>query len=123
MYARANALLDRIIRPEVRFLGRRESAYLAWGKVGLALAIGLGLVLTYQQGLSLPVLLLLAATWVAALLGQTLVMKMLPGEEELVYYRHEIAIIAIAALTLWLIDQPIWPYLDITVLAVGMFLV
>jgi hypothetical protein len=123
MYARANALLDRIIRPEVGFLGRRESAYLAWGKVGLALAIGLGLVLTYQQGLSLAIILLLSATSVAALLGQTLVMKMLTGEEELVYYRHEIAIIAIAALTLWLIDQPIWPYLDITVLAVGTFLV
>ena len=66
MYARANALLDRIIRPDVGFLGRRESAYLAWGKVGLALAIGLGLVLTYQQGLSLAVILLLSATSVAA---------------------------------------------------------
>jgi hypothetical protein len=123
MYARANALLDRIVRPEVAFLGRRESAYLAWGKVGLALAIGLGLVLTYQQGLSLAVILLLSATSVAALLGQTLVMKLLTGEEELVYYRHEIAIIATAALTLWLIGQPVWPYLDITILAVGTFLV
>jgi len=122
-YARRNALLDRIIHPEVTFLGRRESAYLAWGKVGLALAIALGFVLTYQQGLSLAVILLLSATSVAALLGQTLVMKLLTGQEELVYYRHEIAIITIAALTLWLVDQPVWPYLDITILAVGTFLV
>jgi hypothetical protein len=34
-----------------------------------------------------------------------------------------VAIIAVAAITLHLLGQPIWPYLDITILAVGAFLV
>jgi hypothetical protein len=121
--ARANRLFDRLLRVEVGFLGRRESAFLACGKVGLLMAVALGIVLTLHRGLSLPVILALSATSVAALLGQTLIMKVLTGEEELVYYRHEIAIIVVAALTLWLLDQPVWPYLDITILAVGIFLV
>jgi hypothetical protein len=118
-----NALFDRQVRCEVGFLGRRESAYLAWGKVGLILAVGLGIALTVHQQLSLPVILVLSCTSIAALLGQTLVMKALTGAEELVYYRHEVAIIVVAAVTLRWLGQPVWPYLDITILAVGTFLV
>jgi hypothetical protein len=121
--ARANQLFDRLVGIQVGFLGRKESAFLACGKVGLVLAIALGVWLTSHQGLSLIVILTLSGTSVLALLGQSLVMKVLTGTEQLVYYRHEIAIVTVAAITLLVLDQPIWPYLDITILAVGTFLV
>ena len=122
-YDRANSLFDRIVRPDVGFLGRRYSAFLACGMGGLISSVALGLALTWYQGLSFQFILILSATSVAALLVQTMVMKILTGEETLVYYRHEVAIIATAALTLWWLQQPVWPYLDITILAVGIFLV
>jgi hypothetical protein len=117
-----NRLFDRVASLEIRCLGRAMPAFRVCGTIGLVLAVALGLSLTWHRGLSLWVILILSCTSVAALLGQTLVMKVLTGEEELVYYRHEVAIVAVAALTLWLLGQPIWPYLDITILAIGAFL-
>ena len=121
IHGRVNRFFDRVARLE-SCLGGARSAFHACGIVGLVFAVALGLWLTRRQGLSTSVILILSAASVAALLGQTLVMKVLTGEEELVYYRHEVAIIAVAAVTLWLLGHPIWPYLDITLLAVGVFL-
>ena len=44
------------------------------------------------------------------------------GEERIIYYRHEIAVMVVAALLLWLLRQPLLPYLDVTILGIGMFL-
>jgi prolipoprotein diacylglyceryl transferase len=119
---RLNALFDRLIRLRVRFLGRDESTFLVCGKIGLVLAIALGIVLTRFRGLSLEIILVLSGVSVAALLLQSLIMKVLTGEEQLVYYRHEVAILITVAITLWVSGQPLWPYLDITILAIGVLL-
>ena len=50
------------------------------------------------------------------------VTKIIIGEERLIYYHHEIAIVLAVTMVLWLLDQPILPYLDITILRIGTFL-
>jgi Fe-S-cluster containining protein len=52
-----------------------------------------------------------------------MVTKIITGEEHLVYYHHEIAILAAASLGLWGLRQPLLPFLDLTILGLGLFLV
>jgi hypothetical protein len=47
------------------------------------------------------------------------VSKAITGTAQLTYYHHEIAILASTALMLRVLRQPVLPYLDITVLAIG----
>ncbi|MCI0337071.1 MAG: prolipoprotein diacylglyceryl transferase [Acidobacteria bacterium] len=48
--------------------------------------------------------------------------KIIIGEERIIYYHHEIAVMLVSALVLWLLDQPLLLYLDITILGIGIFL-
>lgn len=48
--------------------------------------------------------------------------KVITGEERLIYYHHEIAVMLMAALFLRTIHQPLLPYLDVTILGIGIFL-
>jgi hypothetical protein len=48
--------------------------------------------------------------------------KIVVGEERLIYYHHELAVLGAALLLLWLLDQPVLPYLDATILGIGAFL-
>jgi len=76
------------------------------------------------QRLGLSPLTLLGITGVVILTFCSLMMvtKILAGDEIIVYYRHEISVAAMTALFLRLIGQPVLPYLDITVLGIGLFL-
>jgi len=49
--------------------------------------------------------------------------KIITGEERIIYYHHEIGVIVVAAVLLWALGQPILPYLDVTILSIGIFLV
>lgn len=55
-------------------------------------------------------------------LGMVMATKIITGEERLSYCDHEIVIMVVAALFLWLTHQPILFYLDITILGIGTFL-
>ena len=54
--------------------------------------------------------------------GLVIATKMITGEEKLIYYHHEIAVLLNISLFLWLIHQPLLPYLDISILGIGTFL-
>jgi hypothetical protein len=56
-------------------------------------------------------------------LALAMVTKIITGEEQLIYYHQEIAILIAAAVFLKMIDQPLLPYLDVTILGIGTFLV
>jgi hypothetical protein len=51
-----------------------------------------------------------------------MIIKIITGEEKLVCYRHKIAVLFVVTLALWLLRQPILPYLDVMILVVGLFL-
>jgi len=52
-----------------------------------------------------------------------MVAKIIVGEEQLTYYHHEIAIMIVTAIFLKMINQLVLPYLDVTILGIGLFLV
>jgi prolipoprotein diacylglyceryltransferase len=117
------ALLDRFVRPEVRLGGRVHSAFHVCGITGFILAMVLSVVLVRYQGLAVWVMGAVILGAVATFFALAMITKIVLGEERLVYYHHEIAVMATSALLLWGIGQPVLPYLDATILGVGTFLV
>jgi hypothetical protein len=118
-----NQALDRLVRPVVPLGGRSLSAFQLCGYIGLAVSILFTAALVLATGLSLPVLVALILTGVCTFFALAFASKVVSGEEQLVYYHHEIAIVTAAALLLLLLRQPILPYLDVTILGIGAFLV
>lgn len=115
--------LDRLVRPEMHLLRHSWSAFKVCGYCGLTLAILLGMALVMVRGLSPWVLAGLALLAPCTFFALAMATKILTGEEQLIYYHHEIALMGVAALLLWLLGQPVLAYLDVTILGLGMFLV
>ena len=114
--------LDRLVRPTVRYWGRQLSSFQLWGYSGLAVAVVLAFGLIAARGLSGGVMLLIIASAISTFLALAMLSKILLGQEQLVYYHHEIAVMLSTTLLLWALDQPILPYLEITLLGIGAFL-
>jgi hypothetical protein len=117
-----NSRLDRLVRPDISILRRTWPGFQVCGYTGLALAILLSMALVIYQHLSPFIMLGIILAAVLTFFAQAIITKIILGEEDLVYYRHEIAVMAVAALLLWLLHQPILPFLDATLLGVGLFL-
>ncbi len=117
-----NRILDGLVRPEVYVLHRPRSAFQVCGYTGLVLAILLAMSLVVRLGLSPFVMTMNILAAVLTFLGLAMATKIITGEENLVYYHHEIAVLVVTAVLLWLLRQPLLPYLDATILGVGLFL-
>lgn len=115
--------LDEAIRPELRFLSRARPAFRLCGYAGLFLSVLLAFSLAWQRHLSLWVIGLIVLTAVATFLGLAMTLKILTGKERIVYYHQQTAVLLSTALFLWLVHQPILPFLDVTILGIGIFLV
>src|SRR5260370_37516969 len=117
-----NTSLDKLVRPEIRLFRRPWPTFQVCGYTGLILAILLAMTLVIHEHLSPFVMLGIILAAMLTFLAQAFITKIIIGEEDLVYYRHEIAVLSVSALFLWLMHQPILPYLDATLLGVGIFL-
>lgn len=114
--------LDKLARTEVQIFRKQRSAYQVCGYTGLILGALLGMTLAACRGLSLWTLVGLTGTAMLTFLGLVMITKIITGEEQIIYYHHEIAIMIMAGLFLKLLNQPVLPYLDITILGIGTFL-
>lgn len=114
--------LDKLVCPEVRLFNTSWSTFHVFGCTGLALAIFLAMTLAAQLGLSQLVMVGIVLASVTTIFALVMASKIFTGEEQFTYYHHEIAVMAVAALLLWLLRQPILPYLDVTMLGIGAFL-
>jgi len=112
-------LVDERIQTIAPFPGRR---FQLSGSAGLTLAVMLTMILTRHTGLSYWVMAGLVGTAIATFLALVMATKIVAGEERLIYYHHEIAVMIMAALFLSAIHKPLLPYLDITILGIGTFL-
>jgi len=92
------------------------------GYTGFALAFVQSSLLVGRMGLSQLTLLGITGVVILTFYVLMTVTKILAGEEVIIYYHHEISVVATIALFLWLRRQPVLPYLDITVLGLGLFL-
>lgn len=117
-----NRTLDRLVRTRIVVGGRRLPAFTTCGVAGLVLAWVLALALVARRGLPLWPMAVVALAAMATFLALATATKVVTGEERLVYYHHEVAVLAAAALVLRLLDRPVLPYLDATILGVGAFL-
>ena len=114
--------LDRIVRPTIDVHRRSLSAFQVCGVTGLALAVLLALGLVSSRGLSPWVMAALVGTAVATFFVVAFATKIVRGEEQLVYYHHELAVMGMTAVALSILRQPVLAYLDATILGVGLFL-
>lgn len=100
----------------------RCNAYRFFGAAGFVAATGTGLLLTSAQHLPLRPALLLALTAALVFLLLVAATKVVAGTEYIVYFHHEVAILASGATLLWALGVPALPYLDITAIGVLVFL-
>ncbi len=114
--------MDRIVSPEIRLSERSWSTFSVCGYTGLILAVFLTMALGTSLGLSRWVMsgMMFCALW--TFLGLAMITKIITGEENLTYYHHQMAILIMIAFLLKLLRQPILPYLDVTILGIGIFL-
>ena len=117
------ATLEALVRPAFRIRGRAVSAFHLWGGLGYLSAIATGLGVATLRGLSLGWTLALVSLATLSFFMVALVTKVLTGEERLTFYHHELAILVGAAILLVTFDQPLLPYLDLSALSVGTFLI
>jgi hypothetical protein len=113
---------DKPVRLKARpFLSPRR-AFQTSGYIGLVLAVLLTMVLA--RLVQLPPWVMAAVTLVAmsSFLGLAMLTRIVVGEERLTFYHHAIAVMAVTGTLAWLLRQPVLPYLDVTVLGLGVFL-
>ncbi|MGA9770393.1 MAG: prolipoprotein diacylglyceryl transferase family protein [Blastocatellia bacterium] len=117
-----NSNLDKLVRPKVHILRRSWSAFQVCGYLGLSLAFFLVMLLVLNGGLSPVVVSMITLAAALTFFGLVMATRIITGEEKIIYYHHEIAVMVVAAVLLWLLGQPILPYLDLTILGIGIFL-
>lgn len=103
--------------------GRAVPLFRVCGLAGLVAAVALTQALAAATGrpaLGMTALSLLA---VLTFLALAMAVKILVGEERLIYLHHEIAVLAVSSLALLAAGAPMLPYLDLVVLGIGAFLV
>jgi hypothetical protein len=97
-------------------------AFQVCGCTGLVFAIALGAVLVVKSALSLWIISAITVAAMATFLVLAFATKIITGEEQLIYYHQEIAIMLVSALVARLLHRPVLPYVDVTILGVGTFL-
>lgn len=120
---RIDRYLDKLLIPRVLFHGRSWPAFQVFGYTGLSLAVLLTMALVTSLGLSLWVMTGITLSAMGVFLALVMATKIITGKEQIIYYHHEIAVLSVTAILLKLLHQPMLPYLDITILGIGLFLV
>ena len=115
-----NRGFDQLAHPEIRLFSQRYSAFQVCGLVGFCLGVILLSLLAKHFELSFLIILSLIVVAPISFLLLAWIMKVVIGRERLIYYHHLIAIVLVSALLLWQLNQPVWVYLDILVLGIGL---
>jgi len=109
--------------PTLLVFGKNRPAFQVCGVAGLAAGVSLSFSIAALKGLSCWTMLGITASACLTFLALAMLAKILSGEEQLVYYRHELAIVIVTVLLMKVLGQPVLPYLDVTILGIGTFLV
>jgi prolipoprotein diacylglyceryltransferase len=117
-----NHIFDRMATTKIRIIGRRLPAFQFCGYFGVAAAVALSMALVGKTGLSYLVMGGIVGTAMLTFLGLVALTKVITGEEQIIYYHHEIAVMLVTMILVKALGHPVMPYLEITLLGVGMFL-
>jgi prolipoprotein diacylglyceryltransferase len=111
-----------LLRPSISIGGRAISTFQLWGVSGFVAAAGIALALGGRLGLSPALLAALAAAAAVTFFVVVLATRAIARAERLVYYHHELAVLAVAAALLAALGRPVLAYLDVALVALGVFL-
>jgi hypothetical protein len=103
-------------------LGVPSPAFRFVGYGGFALAFVQSMFLAQRLGISRVTLLGITGVVILTFSALTMATKIIVGKELIIYYHHEIAVLAMTALFLRLTGQTVLPYLDVTTVGLGLFL-
>ena len=106
----------------MRIAGRTIPTFQLCGVAGFVAGTGVALALGARLGLLLALLAGLAAVAAGTFFAIVLVTRAILGEERLVYYHHELAVLVVAALVLAALGRPVLAYLDVAIVGLGVFL-
>jgi hypothetical protein len=109
-------------RLTVQLFRWRISSFHFFGVTGFLCGTALGVFLAAATHLGVGTILLMSLTGAAVFLLLAIGVKIITGEESIVYYHHEIAILVTCSIVLKLMHEPVLPYLDISILGVATFL-
>ncbi len=109
-------------RPSITLLGKPRPAFQVCGYTGLLLAFVQSSALVACLGLSELTLVGITGVVILTFFSLTMITKIIVGDELIIYYHHEIAVIVMVTVFLRVIGQPALPYLDVVLLGVGLFL-
>jgi len=112
-----------MVRPSFGVSRNSLSGYKLCGYFGFLLAILMTVTLLYHLGFSPWVMTGIIAVAALTFLALAMTTKIITGEEQLIYYHHQIAVMIAVALFLRITGQPLLPYLDVLILGIGTFLV
>ncbi|MGD1842522.1 MAG: prolipoprotein diacylglyceryl transferase family protein [Thermonemataceae bacterium] len=107
------------LSPHWHIFGRTYNIFLLLGIVGFLLGSTLGVKLAYLTGLDVVIAILISVVAALTFFTFAWLSKLFTGQENIIYYRQEIAIVCTTLLVLYSLQQPILPYLDLTLLGVG----
>jgi len=114
--------MDRLALTQVSVAGHARPAFQVCGCAGLIAAVALSLILVSASGLSYLVMGVIVFAAVATFLALVFATKIVTGEERIIYYHHEIAVMLAAGFVARMMRSPVLPYLDVTILGIGAFL-
>lgn len=117
-----NRCWDEMAQARVRFFGRNFPAFQVCGYTGVLAAIVLAMTLVGETGLSYWVMGAIVLSAMATFLALVFATKIITGEEQIIYYHHEIAVMLVAAILARMLHRPVLAYMDVTILGIGMFL-
>ena len=95
------------------------NAFHKFGIVGYITGIMTAVLLTYQLGLSLWVIAIVSLVAAFGFFFLNMVIKIGLKRENIVYYHHEIFILFLCGVVLFLLKLPVWRYLDVIIIAIG----
>ena len=109
-------------RLELRFLGRSRHAFRLCGYAGVIAAVALATTVVSATGNSPTAMALVSLAGALTFLALVAATVVWSGQERIVYYHHEIAVLAVAAAVAAALGEPVLPYLDATAIGLGAFL-
>src|SRR4029079_14152035 len=108
--------------PSISLLGKPRPCVHVGVYTGLFLGFVQSAVLVSYLGLWQLTLFGITGVVILTFLGLTMITKVISVRDLIIYYHHEIAVIVMVTVFLRLTGQPALPYLDVTILGVGLFL-
>jgi hypothetical protein len=93
-----------------------------FGILGYCSGVLLGIFLSHSLKLPVYIIFLLSGIGAFTFFLLAMLAKVLTNEDTIVYYHHEIAILLVCGIFLRATGFPLFPYLDITILGIGIFL-